>query len=70
VCGAGQEARSAAKGAAIGNNAPWLDRMDRHFDDKFFNDSDLKTRPKLEHQTPVEIELQRAPVRFTRRVLK
>ena len=25
---------------------------------------------KLEHQTPVEIELQRAPVRFTRRVLK
>jgi hypothetical protein len=25
--------------------APWLDRMDRHFDDQFFNDSDLKTRP-------------------------
>ena len=24
---------------------PWLDRMDRHFDDKFFNDSDLWTRP-------------------------
>src|SRR5204862_3680534 len=25
--------------------APWLDRMDRHFDDKSFNDSGLKTRP-------------------------
>src|SRR3974390_2757196 len=25
--------------------APWLDRMDRHFDDQFFNDSNLKTRP-------------------------
>jgi predicted TIM-barrel fold metal-dependent hydrolase len=25
--------------------APWLDRMDRHFDDKGFNDSGLKTRP-------------------------
>ena len=24
---------------------PWLDRMDRHFDDKGFNDSGLKTRP-------------------------
>ena len=25
--------------------APWLDRMDRHFDDHRFNDSGLKTRP-------------------------
>ena len=25
--------------------AGWLDRMDRHFDDKGFNDSGLKTRP-------------------------
>ena len=25
---------------------PWLDRMDRHFDDKFFNDSNLETRPR------------------------
>ena len=25
--------------------APWLDRMDRHFDDKCFNNSGLKTRP-------------------------
>jgi predicted TIM-barrel fold metal-dependent hydrolase len=25
--------------------APWLDRMDRHFDDQSFNDSGLKTRP-------------------------
>jgi len=25
--------------------APWLDRMDRHFDDVGFNDSDLTTRP-------------------------
>lgn len=25
--------------------APWIDRMDRHFDDQFFNDSGLKTRP-------------------------
>jgi predicted TIM-barrel fold metal-dependent hydrolase len=25
--------------------APWLDRMDRHFDDRGFNDSGLKTRP-------------------------
>jgi predicted TIM-barrel fold metal-dependent hydrolase len=25
--------------------APWLDRMDRHFDDKGFNDSAPKTRP-------------------------
>ena len=25
--------------------APWLDRMDRHFDDHGFNDSGLKTRP-------------------------
>jgi predicted TIM-barrel fold metal-dependent hydrolase len=25
--------------------APWLDRMDRHFDDRSFNDSGLKTRP-------------------------
>jgi hypothetical protein len=25
--------------------APWLDRMDRHFDDKGFNDSGLKIRP-------------------------
>ena len=24
---------------------PWLDRMDRHFDDQGFNDSGLKTRP-------------------------
>ncbi|MET0166067.1 MAG: amidohydrolase family protein [Vicinamibacterales bacterium] len=25
--------------------APWIDRMDRHFDDRFFNDSNLKNRP-------------------------
>lgn len=25
--------------------APWIDRMDRHFDDKFFNDSKIKSRP-------------------------
>jgi uncharacterized protein len=25
--------------------APWLDRMDRHFDDQGFNDSGLETRP-------------------------
>jgi predicted TIM-barrel fold metal-dependent hydrolase len=25
--------------------APWLDRMDRHFDDQGFNDSGLKDRP-------------------------
>jgi predicted TIM-barrel fold metal-dependent hydrolase len=25
--------------------APWLDRMDRHFDDQSFNDSGLSTRP-------------------------
>jgi len=25
--------------------APWLDRMDRHFEDKGFNDSGLTTRP-------------------------
>jgi uncharacterized protein len=25
--------------------APWLDRMDRHFDDQGFNDSGLNTRP-------------------------
>jgi len=25
--------------------APWLDRMDRHFDDQGFNDSAPKTRP-------------------------
>jgi predicted TIM-barrel fold metal-dependent hydrolase len=25
--------------------APWLDRMDRHFDDKGFNDTAPKTRP-------------------------
>jgi predicted TIM-barrel fold metal-dependent hydrolase len=25
--------------------APWLDRMDRHFDDKGFNDSGLSMRP-------------------------
>src|ERR1700737_3159534 len=28
-----------------GRIAPWLARMDRHFDDKGFNDSGLKTRP-------------------------
>ena len=26
--------------------APWLDRMDRHFDDQGFNNSGLKTRPE------------------------
>jgi len=29
--------------AAAGS--PWLDRMDRHFDDQGFNDSGLTTRP-------------------------
>jgi uncharacterized protein len=28
-----------------GSVAPWLDRMDRHFDDQGFNDSRLKIRP-------------------------
>jgi uncharacterized protein len=27
--------------------APWLDRMDRHFDDRGFNDSGLKTGPSV-----------------------
>jgi predicted TIM-barrel fold metal-dependent hydrolase len=45
--------------------APWLDRMDRHFDDQFFNDSNLKTRPSELFQRncwisfePVETSLQ------------
>ncbi len=45
--------------------APWLDRMDRHFDDQFFNDSGLKTRPSELFQRncwisfePVETSLQ------------
>ncbi len=44
---------------------PWLDRMDRHFDDQFFNDSGLKTRPSELFQRncwisfePVETSLQ------------
>jgi hypothetical protein len=28
-----------------GSIAPWLDRMDRPFDDQGFNDSGVKTRP-------------------------
>jgi hypothetical protein len=32
-------------GVGRGWIAPWLDRMDRHFDDRGFNDSGLKTRP-------------------------
>src|SRR6202043_127914 len=32
-------------GSGGGWAAPWLDRMDRHFDDPGFNDSGLKTRP-------------------------
>jgi uncharacterized protein len=45
--------------------APWLDRMDRHFDDQFFNDTNLKTRPSETFQRncwisfePVETSLQ------------
>ena len=45
--------------------APWLDRMDRHFDDQGFNDSGLKTRPSEMFQRncwisfePVEGSLQ------------
>ena len=45
--------------------APWLDRMDRHFDDQFFNNSGLKTRPSELFQRncwisfePVETSLQ------------
>ena len=43
---------------------PWFDRMDRHFDDKFFNDSDLGARPSELFQCncwisfePIEISL-------------
>jgi uncharacterized protein len=45
--------------------ATWLDRMDRHFDDQFFNDSRLKTQPSELFQRncwisfdPVETSLQ------------
>jgi len=32
-------------GSGGGSIAPWLDRMDRHFDDQGSNSSGLKTRP-------------------------
>jgi uncharacterized protein len=46
---------------------PWLDRMDRHFDDKFFNDSDLWTRPSELFQRNCWISFE--PVETSLRVL-
>jgi len=40
----GYRSRSFPKQSPSGWIAPWLDRMDRHFDDQGFNDSGLKTR--------------------------
>ena len=47
--------------------APWLDRMDRHFDDQFFNDSSLKTRPSELFQRNCWISFE--PVETSLRVL-
>src|SRR5436309_10520693 len=47
--------------------APWLDRMDRHFDDKGFNDSGLKTRPSELFQRNCWISFE--PVEGSLRVL-
>jgi len=45
VCDKHPKARIAFLESGGGWIAPWLDRMDRHFDDKGFNDSDLSMRP-------------------------
>jgi len=47
--------------------APWLDRMDRHFDDQGFNDSGLKTRPSEIFQKSCWISFE--PVEKSLRVL-
>ena len=47
--------------------APWLDRMDRHFDDQGFNDSGLKTRPSELFQRNCWISFE--PVEGSLRVL-
>ena len=47
--------------------APWLDRMDRHFDDQGFNDSGLKTRPSEIFQKQCWISFE--PVEGSLRVL-
>ena len=47
--------------------APWLDRMDRHFDDQGFNDSGLKTRPSELFQRNCWISFE--PVEGTLKVL-
>ena len=46
---------------------PWLDRMDRHFDDQFFNDSGLRTRPSELFQRNCWISFE--PVETSLRVL-
>jgi predicted TIM-barrel fold metal-dependent hydrolase len=46
---------------------PWLDRMDRHFDDQFFNDSGLSTRPSELFQRNCWISFE--PVESSLRVL-
>jgi predicted TIM-barrel fold metal-dependent hydrolase len=47
--------------------APWLDRMDRHFDDQGFNDSGLQTRPSELFQRNCWISFE--PVEGSIRVL-
>jgi predicted TIM-barrel fold metal-dependent hydrolase len=47
--------------------APWLDRMDRHFDDQGFNDSGLKTRPSEIFQNSCWISFE--PVEGSLKVL-
>ena len=48
--------------------APWLDRMDRHFEDKaLFNDSPLTMPPSeyFKRQCWISIEPDEAPARYT-----
>jgi predicted TIM-barrel fold metal-dependent hydrolase len=45
VCERHPKLRGAFLESGGGWIAPWLDRMDRHFDDQGFNDSGLKNRP-------------------------
>src|SRR5213593_3479031 len=45
VCGRHPKVRIGFLESGGGWIAPWLDRMDRHFDDQGFNDSGLTTRP-------------------------
>ena len=47
--------------------APWLDRMDRHFDDQGFNDSGLSMRPSELFQRNCWISFE--PVERSLRVL-